>query len=112
MERLMSRWSEEQVQAAAEELARLDLPDSHTLDDRIRAVERWRRYEYQARRVLDAVAELEPDEWEYGRSVPRGQFTVPEDWFKTRDDLHPADWPVRVRRRKAGPWEPVEGEGS
>lgn len=45
--------TDEMVEAAARELAIIDLPDSHTLDDRLSV--NWMRWVYHARAALEAA---------------------------------------------------------
>jgi len=45
------------TKAVAMRLAQLDLPDSHTLDDRLNAP--WYRYIWDAEQVLEAIREAE-----------------------------------------------------
>lgn len=60
--------------------------------------------------VRDEIERLRGDtEWEYAvRNLSTGEVFEPVNgkWWRTTDNEEP------VRRRKAGPWEPVEGEGS
>jgi len=48
------------TKAVAMRLAQLELPDSHTLDDRLNAP--WYRYIYEAEQVLEAIREAESGE--------------------------------------------------
>lgn len=50
--------TDEMVKAAARRMAQLDLPDSHTLDDRLTVP--WQRYKWEAEQVLEAVLSVVP----------------------------------------------------
>lgn len=128
------RITKEMIEAAAMRMAQLELPDSHTLDDRLNAP--WYRHTWQAEQVLEAVFALLPEpEWEYGGVTSNGGMMCfglnREDaqakvdaWNARADRLRrESDWRVhypganlvrRVPERRAGDWYPVpdtnEGE--